>query len=63
VNVVDLAPTFERSGLPFDSNRPVIVVHQDFLSLATQVNPMVAEEGARLRRQLGLTWVARLRKS
>jgi uncharacterized protein (TIGR03437 family) len=44
VDVVDLAPTFERSGLPFDSNRPVIVVHQDFLSLVTQSNPAVAGE-------------------
>jgi len=44
VDVVDLAPTFERSGLPFDSNQPVIVVHQDFLSLVTQGNPVVAGE-------------------
>ena len=44
VDVVDLAPAFERSGLPFDSNRPVIVVHQDFLSLVTQRNPAVAGE-------------------
>jgi uncharacterized protein (TIGR03437 family) len=44
VDVVDLAPTFERSGLPFDSDQPVIVVHQDFLSLVTQSNPVVAGE-------------------
>jgi uncharacterized protein (TIGR03437 family) len=44
VDVVDLAPTFERSGLPFDSDQPVIVVHQDFLSLVTQGNPVVAGE-------------------
>jgi uncharacterized protein (TIGR03437 family) len=44
VDVVDLAPAFERSGLPFDSNQPVIVVHQDFLSLVTQGNPVVAGE-------------------
>jgi uncharacterized protein (TIGR03437 family) len=44
VDVEDLAPTFERSGLPFDTNQPVIVVHQDFLSLVTQGNPVVAGE-------------------
>jgi uncharacterized protein (TIGR03437 family) len=44
VDTVDLAPTFERSGMPFDSNQPVIVVHQDFLSLVTPGNPVVAGE-------------------
>jgi uncharacterized protein (TIGR03437 family) len=44
VDVVDLAPTFERSGLPFDSDQPVIVVHQNFLSLVTQGNSVVAGE-------------------
>lgn len=44
VDVEDLAPTFERSGLPFDTNQSVIVVHQDFLSLVTQGNPVVAGE-------------------
>jgi uncharacterized protein (TIGR03437 family) len=44
VNVVDLAPTFERGGLPSDFDPPVIVAHQDFLSLVTQRNPAVAGE-------------------
>jgi uncharacterized protein (TIGR03437 family) len=48
VNVVDLAPTFERGGLPSDSDPPVIVVHQDFLSLVTQRNPAVAGETVHL---------------
>lgn len=48
VDVVGLAPTFERTGLPFDSNRPVIVAHQDFQSLVTQRNPAVAGETVHL---------------
>lgn len=31
-------------SMPFDTNQPVIVVHQDFLSLVTQGNPVVAGE-------------------
>jgi len=48
VDMVGLAPTFERGGMPFDSNRPVIVAHQDFQSLVTQNNPAVAGETVHL---------------
>lgn len=39
-----LAPTFERTGMPLDPRRDIIVVHQDFHGLVTSADPAIPGE-------------------
>ncbi len=44
IDTLGIAPTFERSGLPYDAVRPEIVVHQDFHGLVTFSDPALPGE-------------------
>ena len=48
IDLLDYAPTFERSGLPGDANRPPVVAHQDFRGLVTFSDPAASGETVHL---------------